>query len=226
MSTTDPTGERPPPLARLVGRRPTQGAVPAAKTVISDVQALVRAEVDLAKAELADGIKAKAIGSGLFIAVAIIGWLAVQVLLVFIGFLFALFLPGWAAVGMVLLLLLVVAGVLGWLGMKKMKVPASLDTTKQSVAQSQEAAKTAVDQAKANTEAGIEQAKQAVAESAQDVRQRFEEWRGAAPPPTMAPPAATSPTTAPPTTTPPATAPQATTPAPLSTPGTAEETRP
>lgn len=181
MSTTDParpvgpTGAPPPPppLSRLVGRRPNQGATVAAKTVLDDVRTLVRAEIQLAKAEIAEGVKAKVIGAGMFIGVAIIGWLAIQVFLVLLGFLFALFLPGWAAVGLVLLLLVIVMGVLGYLGYRKMQVSASLETTKQTVEDSKAATQAAVDQAKANAESGIEEAKVTVRETAEDVKLRI-----------------------------------------------------
>jgi Na+-transporting methylmalonyl-CoA/oxaloacetate decarboxylase gamma subunit len=184
MSTTDPprpagpTGapahSQPPspPLSRLVGRRPNQGATVAAKVVVEDVRSLVRAEIQLAKAEIAEGVKAKAMGAGLFIVVAIIGWLALQVFLVFLGFLFALFLPGWAAVGLVLLLLVLLMAGLGFLGYRKMKVRASLDATKRTVEESKAATQAAVDKAKADTQSGIEEAKVTVRETADDVKQR------------------------------------------------------
>lgn len=184
MSTTDPprpagpTGvpasaqPPPPPLSRLVGRRPNQGATVAAKVVLDDVRTLVRAEIQLAKAEIAEGVKAKAMGAGLFIGVAIIGWLALQVFLVFLGFLFALFLPGWAAVGLVLLLLVLLMAGLGYLGYRKMQVSASLETTKRTVEESKAATQGAVEQAKANAQSGIEEAKVTVKETADDVKQR------------------------------------------------------
>lgn len=174
--TTDPGG--PPPLAPLVGRRPVTGAGSAAKNVIADVQALVKAEVALAKAELTSGLKSKAKGAGLFIGVAVVGWLALQVFLVFLGFLFALFLPGWAAVGLVLLLLLLVMGVLGYLGYRKMQAEANLQTTMQTVRESQQATAQAVSQAQDNTRAGVEQAKSTITmagrDLAEDVRRRVE----------------------------------------------------
>ncbi len=188
MSTTDPRpagqridDRREPPLSRLVGRRPNQGAAVAAKTVISDMQALVRAEIDLAKAEIAEGVKAKVMGAGLFIAVAVIGWLAVQVFLVFLGFLFALFLPGWAAVGLVLLLLVIAMGVLGYLGYRKLQVPASLTTTKETVAESKSATNAAVDQLKGNAKQGVADAKVEVKEAAQEVVTRAKEMTGRQP---------------------------------------------
>lgn len=191
------TNRREPPLARLVGRRPNQGAADAAKAVLTDVQNLLRAELNLAKAEITDGVKAKVLGAGFFIVAAVIGWLAIQVFLVFLGFLFALFLPGWAAVGLVLLLLVIAIGVLGFFGYRKLQVEASLRQAKASVAESKRATTAAVDQAKSNTKVGVEQAKVAVAETADEVkvevRQRIDAKLGRS---TTAPslPATTTPT--------------------------------
>ncbi|CAN5218994.1 hypothetical protein BH23ACT9_BH23ACT9_11170 [soil metagenome] len=164
---------RQPPLAKLVGRRPNQGAIVAAKTVIDDMRVLLRAELALAKAEVASGVKSKVLGAGFFIGVAVIGWLAIQVFLVFLGFLFALFLPGWAAVGLVLLLLVIAMGALSYLGYRKLQVDISRTISKASMAESKETTKAAIDQAKANTRAGVEDAKAAVAGTAQDVKSRI-----------------------------------------------------
>jgi uncharacterized membrane protein YqjE len=177
-TTVPPVSVEDPPLARLVGHRPDRGAAAAARAVVGDVRALVRAEVELAKAEVADGIKAKLLGAGLFIAVAVIGWLALQVLLVFLGFLFALFLPGWAAVGLVLLLLLVAMGVLGFLGYRKLQRPASLEVTKGTVERSKAATQEAVDRAKANAAEGAEAAKAEVVAAVEEVRRRVEARTG------------------------------------------------
>lgn len=191
MSTTDPPPDRrdrgatairtegptAPPFAPLVGRRPSLGAGKAAKNVITDVRSLVQAEIALAKAELATGVKAKVKGAGLFVAVAVVGWLALQVFLVFLGFLFALFLPDWAAVGLVLLLLVVVMGVLGFLGYRKLKAEANLGTTMQTVEESKDAAQAAITRAQDSVRTGTEEAKATARLAGQDasdrVRRRF-----------------------------------------------------
>jgi Na+-transporting methylmalonyl-CoA/oxaloacetate decarboxylase gamma subunit len=161
---------RRPPLARLVGRRPDQGAAVAAKVVAEDLQRLIKAEIALAKAEVASGLKSKVTGAGLFIGVAVIGWLAIQVFLVFLGFLFALFLPGWAAVGLVLLLLVIAMGALGYVGYRKFQADMSRTRSKASIAESKEATKAAVDRAKAHASEGIAEAKVAVAEATDDLK--------------------------------------------------------
>lgn len=185
MTTTDPPTPAPggadgrrPPLSRLVGRRPNQGAPVAAKTVIDDFQALLRAEIALAKAEITDGAKAKVLGAGFFIGVAVIGWLAIQVLLVFLGFLFALFLPGWAAVGLVLLLLLIAMGVLGFLGYNKITAELNLRTTKATVDEAKRVVRDAVDDSARNVKDGVAEAKVEVTEALREVKVRLDERRG------------------------------------------------
>lgn len=190
MTITDPpptapggTEGRRPPLSRLVGRRPNQGAAVAAKTVIDDFQALLRAEIALAKAEITDGVKAKVWGAGFFIGVAVIGWLAIQVFLVFLGFLFALFLPGWAAVGMVLLLLVIAMGALGYLGYRKLTAELSLRTTKATIEEGKAALKDAGADSTQHVKDGIEEAKVEVSDAVREVRTRIDERRGATSPP-------------------------------------------
>lgn len=178
------TGHRQPPLARLVGRRPDRGASEAAKVVVADVQQLLRAELALAKAEVADAAKAKVLGTAYFIVAAVVGWLAIQALLVFLGFVFATFMPAWAASGLVLLLLIILIAVLGFFGMRKLKQEASLAQTKASIERTKVATDAAVRQARANAEQGIAEAKQTLAETAADVQQRIRGGQG----PTTAPP--------------------------------------
>ena len=120
-------------VRRLFNSQPTIGAGAAAKAVAEDASALVRAEVELAKAELAESVKAKASGAGLLAGTAILGWLGLQGLLLAAGLALALVLPGWAAALVVSVVLLVAGGVLGLIGKRKLATPVSLDTTKHNV---------------------------------------------------------------------------------------------
>ena len=115
------------------GPRPTVGVGAAGKQVAEDLSALVKAEIALAKAELSEGMKARATGAGAFGAAGVFGWLAVQGLLITLGFVLALWLPGWAAAGIVTALLLfgVLIGVM--VGKTKMKAPVGLNITKANV---------------------------------------------------------------------------------------------
>src|SRR5688572_9163280 len=112
------------------GPRSTVGVGAAGKQVAEDLSALVKAEIALAKAELSEGMKARAAGAGAFGAAGVMGWLALQGLLITLGFVLALWLPAWAAAAIVtgLLLLIVLIAVL--VGRAKMKQPVGLNVTK------------------------------------------------------------------------------------------------
>jgi uncharacterized membrane protein YqjE len=115
------------------GPRPTVGVGAAGKAVAEDVSALVRAEIALAKAELAGGAKAKASGAGALAAAGVMAWLALQGLLITAGFALALVVPGWAAAAIVTGALLLLALIAGLVGKRKLATPVSLNTTKASV---------------------------------------------------------------------------------------------
>ena len=130
MSTPDGPA---PPLARLVGRRPTTGPAAAAKAVAEDFSTLLRAELDLAKAEVEDAIRAKAVGAGLFAAAGVLAWLGLNALLVTLGFVLALWLPGWAAALIVAVLLLGGAATAALIGKSRLAAKLSVETTKEQV---------------------------------------------------------------------------------------------
>lgn len=135
-----PIGQR---FVTIRGRLAPQSvdAGEAARTVAEDASALVRAEIALAKAELAAAAGAKATGAGLLTGAGIMGWLALQGLLVTVGLALALIVPGWAAALIVSVVLLAVGGILGLVGKRKMATPVSLDTTKRNVQEDLEWAK-------------------------------------------------------------------------------------
>lgn len=115
------------------GPQPTIGAGAAAKAVAEDASALVRAEIDLAKAEIAASVKPKATGIGLLAGAGVLAWLGVQGLLITAALALAIVLPGWAAALVVTVVLLAAGGVLGLVGKRKLATPVSLDTTKRNV---------------------------------------------------------------------------------------------
>lgn len=115
------------------GQRPSEPPAEVAKRVAEDARALIRAEIDLAKAEVAAGLKAKAMGTGTLVAAAVAAWLGLQALLVTAGFALALVVPGWAAAGIVTLALFLLAGIAGLIGKRLLATPVSLDTTKHNV---------------------------------------------------------------------------------------------
>ena len=115
------------------GPKPTVGVGAAGKAVAEDMSALIKAEIALAKAELSKGAKDKAMGAGAFTVAGVMGWLALQGLLLTAGFALALVLPAWAAALIVSAALLLVAAIAAMVGKTKMKTPVSLDTTKANV---------------------------------------------------------------------------------------------
>jgi uncharacterized membrane protein YqjE len=116
-----------------LGPKPTVGVGAAGKAVAEDISALVKAEIALAKAELSEGAKAKAVGAGAFAGAGIMGWLGLQGLLITLGFVLALWVPAWAAALIVTGVLLVGAAIAALVGRSKITTPVSLDTTKANV---------------------------------------------------------------------------------------------
>lgn len=132
---TDRIPKAPDNVREFFSRRPTMGTGPAAQAVVTDISDLVKAEVDLAKAEFSRKATEKGMGLGLFIGAAVAGWLGLQGLLIVLGLVLAIWLPGWAAALIVTAVLLVVAGALALIGKKKLSTPLGLDTTKENVSQ-------------------------------------------------------------------------------------------
>ncbi len=115
------------------GARPTVGAAAALKAVAQDTSELVRAEIDLAKAEVTEGLKANGMGVGLLVGAGVMLWLAVQGLLIAAGFALALVVPGWAAALIVSVVLILVAAVLGLVARNKLGTPVSVEQAKTNV---------------------------------------------------------------------------------------------
>ena len=104
-----------------------------------DVSTLVHDEIELAKTELRDDVKAAARGSGMFVVAGVLGLLAIIMLSFALAYaLFGLGLPrGWSFL-IVGLLYVLVAGALGYLGLrqvKKVRPPErTIETSKETVA--------------------------------------------------------------------------------------------
>lgn len=82
---------------------------------------LVRAEIDLAKAELSGKAKELGIGGGMFAGAAFLAFWGVAALVATVILLFALVLPAWAAALLVTFLIFATAAVLVLVGKKKME---------------------------------------------------------------------------------------------------------
>lgn len=94
-------------------------------TLVSNATAqmsnLFRAEVELAKTELAQEAKKGAIGGGLFGTAGTIALYSTFFFFFFLAALISVWLPWWAGFLIVFVLMLVVAGVLALIGLKKVK---------------------------------------------------------------------------------------------------------
>lgn len=132
---SDRVPKAPDNVREFFSRRPTVGPGTAAQAVVTDISDLVKAEVALAKAEFTQKATEKGMGVGLFTGAAIAGWLGLQGLLIAIGFVLALWLPGWAAALIVTAVLFLIAGILALIGKKKFSTPLALETTKGNVSE-------------------------------------------------------------------------------------------
>lgn len=114
---------------------PTLGAL--MHQLSEQTSALVRSEVDLAKAELAAKGKSAGIGAGLFGAAGILAFFGAAVLIATVVLALALVLPAWAAALIVGLVLLAAAGVVATLGRNKVQdaSPAKPERTVENVRQ-------------------------------------------------------------------------------------------
>lgn len=156
------------PFARLVGHRPSQGAKQAALNVYDEAKALVRAEIELAKAELAAIAFDKAIGAAAFIVAAVVAFFGVHALLFFIGAVLAIWMPVWAAAGIVTLVLFVIALIAALIGWRQMKIDAIPANTTKQFERASESTQRAVSEVKHNYRMGTRAAVHNVQESVRD----------------------------------------------------------
>ncbi len=125
LSKNDAPAEAEPSLGELVA------------TATKAASDLVRAEIDLAKAELKTEAKKAAIGGGMFGGAAFMGIFAFLLLSFAAAYAVAEALPTWAGfliIGGAYLLLAAIMGLIGLKSVKKMGPPeATLRTTKETV---------------------------------------------------------------------------------------------
>jgi fatty acid desaturase len=108
------------------------------KGVTEDISTLVRGEIELAKTELSITAKTAANGGALLAVAGVTAFLGIIFLLLTLAWvLVQLGLPIWAGFGIVTLLLIIVAVILGLLGKKRLdavkgpeRSPASIEKTK------------------------------------------------------------------------------------------------
>ena len=134
MSTSEHPGDTQATKPRVsFGPKPTIGVGAAGKAVAEEIPALIKAHLELAKAEISAGAKDKAAGAAAFGVAGAMGWLGLQGLLITAGFALALVVPAWLAALIVSVALLLIAGIAAMVGKSKMATPVSLDVTKAKV---------------------------------------------------------------------------------------------
>lgn len=111
MTTTNQT--------RVEGDDPTLGAL--VHQLTEQTSALVRSEVELAKAELAEKGRNAGLGVGLFSAAGLLGFFGAAVMIATVILALAEVLPAWAAALVVAVLLFVGAGIAAAVGRTKVQ---------------------------------------------------------------------------------------------------------
>ncbi len=97
------------------------GVGAAARQVAEHARSLVRLELELAKLELRKKLTALGLGIGFLVGAAVFGVLAVGFLFATVAAAFATFLPTWLALLVTTALLLLLAGLLGMLGVRNLQ---------------------------------------------------------------------------------------------------------
>jgi Putative Actinobacterial Holin-X, holin superfamily III len=87
-------------------------------TIVTD---LVKGEIELLKAEIIGKLKAAGIGVGLVAIAAVFLLMVLAMLLTSAVFAFSQIMPGWAAALLVAGIVLVIAGILAWIGIVTIK---------------------------------------------------------------------------------------------------------
>jgi Putative Actinobacterial Holin-X, holin superfamily III len=102
-------------------RNGNQGVGAAVKDVADHAKALVGLEVELAKVELSRKLGALGIGIGLAVGAAVVAVYGVGFLFATVAAALATFMATWLALLIVTLFLFVLAGILGLVGLRKIK---------------------------------------------------------------------------------------------------------
>src|SRR5690625_701133 len=139
MSTESSRGISPGGVLRRMklGENPRGTLGDSGKKVAEDLSALVRAEIELAKAEVLGAVQAKMTGVGMFVGAAVLAFLALQGLLITLGYVLAEVagLPGWASALIVSAGLILVAVILVLVGKRMLETPMSADHVTSNIKQ-------------------------------------------------------------------------------------------
>jgi uncharacterized membrane protein YqjE len=91
------------------------------REVTTHVSALVRSEVELARAEVTEEVKKGVRGSIFFVVALAVLVFSLFFLFIFLGELLSVWLPSWAAYGIVFLVMLLTAALFGLLGYQRVR---------------------------------------------------------------------------------------------------------
>ncbi len=102
-----------------IDRNASMGAL--VKDVTTHMSTLVRSEIELAKLEITQTVKIGATGGVFFAIAGLIGAFSMFFFWFMIGWILAIWLPTWAAFTIVFVAMLLVAGLLAFMGLRKVK---------------------------------------------------------------------------------------------------------
>ena len=103
----------------MIGRTETKPSIGELVSLLSEkTSALVKAEIELAKKEMADKAKHAGAGIGLFVGAGLLAFFALATLIATAVLGLANAVPAWLAALIVAIVLLLIAGILGFVGKK------------------------------------------------------------------------------------------------------------
>ncbi len=102
-----------------IDRDASMGAL--VKDVTTHMSTLVRSEIELAKLEITQTVKTGATGGAFFAVAGLIGAFSMFFFWFMVAWILAIWLPIWAAFTIVFVVMLLMAGVLALLGLRKVK---------------------------------------------------------------------------------------------------------
>ena len=91
------------------------------KDVSTHMSTLVRSEIELAKLELTQTVKTGATGGAFFAVAAVIGAFSMFFFWFMVAWILAIWLPVWAAFTIVFFVMVLIAGLFAFLGLRKVK---------------------------------------------------------------------------------------------------------
>jgi uncharacterized membrane protein YqjE len=102
-----------------IDRNASMGAL--VKDVTTHMSTLVRSEIELAKLEITQTVKTGATGGAFFAVAAVIGAFSMFFFWFMVAWILAIWLPTWAAFTIVFVVMLLMAGLFAFLGLRKVK---------------------------------------------------------------------------------------------------------